>query len=128
MFNMNRNGNSWALNLGWVSQNGWKVIATEGVAVMSVILGIAACGPSESHTTTKQGITYEEDGTALTGRESGEGWLDLKCKSGEVVVRVVNDYAWEIVDEGSFPDDACDDNKLKPGELSMGDIPENLRG
>jgi len=99
------------------------------VGVSALVAVAITFATSKPETKLQDGITFEEDGTAITGRESGQGWLDLKCgESGRVVVKVVNERGWQIVDQGSFANSACDNGELEPGELTMDDIPDSLKG
>ncbi len=96
----------------------------------AIVLGLATYlvtnPPKEAK--TKDGITFERDGTAISGTESGKGWLDLVCsEGGELTIRVVNPQ-WQTLSEGQFATKACDDTKLEAGEITRDDIPENLRG
>jgi hypothetical protein len=109
--------------------NELRVVPVAGAAILvGTVIYLVNSYPD---TALQDGITFEEDGTALAGRESGaEGWLDLQCSAnGEVVVRVVNASGWQVTQVESFEHSSCsDDGDLKPGELKITDIPEGLRG
>lgn len=106
-----------------------RVVPTVGAIIIAGLIGFLAVNyKDEPNAKLQDGITFEGDGTAVSGRETTEGWLDLSCnKAGEVVVKIV-DSDWKVEEEGSFKNSACDDGDLSAGELSVVDIPEELRG
>jgi hypothetical protein len=74
----------------------------------------------------QDGITFERDGTALAGRESDSGWIDLSCDDGILKVLVVNNE-WEVEDKDEFKHPACENGKLEVGQISVAEIPKSLR-
>ncbi len=107
-----------------------RVVPTIGAVVIGGLVAFLVTQyPDDPRAQLRDGITFEQDGTALAGRESAEGWLDLKCdEAGRVTVEVVNSQGWEVINKGRFDHPACDDRELQTGEISLSDIPERLRG
>lgn len=101
-----------------------------------VLVGIAACfpeaeDPEEPIVIERDGITFEEDGTAIAGRVSGrEGWVDVSCIYQDLEFRVVQEQDWKPVKSGRLEGHrVCDDGIVTPDDnFGVEDIPEALQG
>lgn len=73
-------------------------------------------------TKLQDGVTFEEDGTAVAGREFGDGWIDIRCStSGKMIVEVV-DRNWVAEDRKILNHDACDNKRLDAGDISQAEL------
>lgn len=104
------------------------VVALLGT-VAGVAVAIVACFPEAEDPAVieRDGILFEEDGTAIMGREPFGGYIDLECELEGILTAVVVNREGEKVKSIKFQSNACADQDLVEGELAAGDIPEVIR-